>query len=141
MRAAFLPTPCMSALRNRRLKQHEVSARLARVQPDNRAALGSECETFRLAVQIAEPPRIDERCGAAARCQIIKPRNSGRLVTEQIETAIRTYLEVTEVSASFGQCLVGKPNCQSDEPLTAFFNRPPRAARKCTATDYAARPS
>ena len=99
-----------ASLRNRRLKQHKVSARLARVQPDDRATLSSECETFRLAVQIAEPPRIEERRGAAARWQIIKPRNCGRLVTEQIEAAIRTYLEVTEVSAGLGQCLIGEPD-------------------------------
>src|SRR5262245_16335246 len=124
-----------AALRNRRLKQHEVSARLARVQPDDRATLGSECETFRLAVQIAEPPRIDERRGAAASWQIIEPRDCGRLVTEQIETTIRADLEVTEVCAGFGQCLVGKPDRESNELVTAFFDRPPRAARKCTAAD------
>src|SRR5262245_29522883 len=106
-----------AGLRNRRLKQHEVSARLARVQPDDRATLGSECKTFRLAVQIAEPPRIDERSRAAARREIIKPRDCGRLVTEQIEVAIWTYLEITEVTAGFGQCLVGMPNCESNEPV------------------------
>jgi hypothetical protein len=56
--------------------------------------LCGECKTFRLAIQIAEPPRINERCGAATRREIIEPRNCGGLVTEQIETTIRTNLEV-----------------------------------------------
>jgi hypothetical protein len=70
--------PLASALlRNRRLKQHEVSARLARVQPNDRATLSGESETFRLAVQIAERPRIEERRGATTRREIIEPRNCG----------------------------------------------------------------
>ncbi|MFZ1189855.1 MAG: hypothetical protein WAO16_12840, partial [Pseudolabrys sp.] len=89
-------------LRNRWLKQDEVSARLARVEPDDRTTLCGECETFRLAIRIAEPPRIEERGDAATRREIIEPRNRGGLVTEQIEAAIRTYLEVTEVGADFG---------------------------------------
>ena len=101
-------------LRNRRLKQDEISARLARVKPDDRTTLGGECETFRFAIQIAQPPRIKERSGAATRREIIEPRNRGGLVTEQIEAAIRTDLEVTEVGAGFGQCLVGKPDCESN---------------------------
>src|SRR5262245_1642330 len=132
MNPLLCPFPS-AALGNRRLKQHEVSARLARVQPDDRATLGSECKTFRLAVQIAEPPRIDERRGAAARRQSIKPRDCGRLVAEQIKAAIRTYLEITEVSAGFGQCLVGEPDCDSNELVMALFNRPPLAARKGAA--------
>ena len=56
----------------------------------------------RLAIQIAELPRFNERSGAASRREIIEPRNRGGLVTEQIEAAIRTYLEVTEVGAGFG---------------------------------------
>src|SRR6516162_4054933 len=45
-------------LRNRRLQQDEISALLARVEPNYRATLCSECKTFRLAIKIAEPPRI-----------------------------------------------------------------------------------
>jgi hypothetical protein len=86
------------------LKQHEVSAGLARVEPDDRTTLCGKRETFRLAIQIAEPPRIEERGSAATRRETIEPRNRGGLVTEQIEAAIRTYLEVTEVGAGFGQC-------------------------------------
>src|SRR5262249_19596474 len=51
--------------RNRRLQQDKISARLARVEPDDRTTLCGECETLRLAIQIAEPPRIKERSGAA----------------------------------------------------------------------------
>ena len=35
--------------------------RLAGVEPDDRTILCGECETFRLAIQIPEPPRIEER--------------------------------------------------------------------------------
>ena len=83
--------PHVLRVRNRRLKQHKVSARLARVQPDDRMPLCGKCETFRLAIQIAERPRIAERRGAAPRREIIEPREPGGLVTEQIEAAIRTY--------------------------------------------------
>ena len=82
--------------------------------------LCGKCETLWLAIQIAEPPRIDERRGAAPRREIIEPRQRGGLVTEQIEAAIWTYREVTEVGAGFGQCLVGKPDCESNEPMAAF---------------------
>ena len=43
--------------------------------------LRGECETFRLAVQIVEPPRIKERSGAATRREITEPSNRGGLVT------------------------------------------------------------
>src|SRR5262245_52470392 len=99
-------------LRNRRLQQDEISARLARVEPDDRTTLCGECKAFRLAIQIAEPPPIKERSGTTTR---IEPRNRAGLVTEQIEATIWTYFEVTEVSAGFGQCLVGKPDCESNE--------------------------
>ena len=122
-------------LRNRRLQQDEISARLARVECDDRATLCGERETFRLAIQIAEPPRIKERSGAATRRETIEPRNREGLITEQIEATIRTYFEVTEVGAGFGQCLVGKPDCESNEPVVSFFNRPPLAVRQCTAVD------
>ena len=102
------------------LKQHEVSARFASVEPDDRMTLCGKCETFRLAIQIAEWPRIAERRGATPRREIIEPRERGGLVTQQIEAAIRTYSEVTEVGAGFGQCLVGKPDCESNEPMSAF---------------------
>jgi co-chaperonin GroES (HSP10) len=65
--------------------------------------LCGECKTFWLAIQIVEPPRINERCGAATRREIIEPRNCGGLVTEQIETTIRTSFEITEVGAGLGQ--------------------------------------
>jgi hypothetical protein len=116
-------------LGNRRLKQDKVSARLARVEPDDRTTLCGECETFRLAIQIAQPPRIEQRSSAATHRKIIEPRNRAGLVTEQIEAAIRTDLEVTEVGAGCGQCLVGTPDCESNEPVVASFDRPPLAAR------------
>ena len=57
---------------------------------------GEPQATFRLAIQVAEPPRIKERSGAAPRREVIEPRNRGGLVTEQIEATIRTYFEVAE---------------------------------------------
>jgi hypothetical protein len=36
-----------------------------------------ECETFRLATQFAEPPRIKERSDVATRREFIEPRNRG----------------------------------------------------------------
>ena len=102
-RRLVIPTATATPLGNGWLKQHKVSARLARVEPDDRMALSGKCETLRLAIQIAEPPRVKERRGAAPRGKIIQPRYCGGLVTEQIEIAIRPYLEVTEVSAGFGQ--------------------------------------
>jgi hypothetical protein len=92
-------------------------------------------ETFRLAIQITEPPGIKERSGAATRREIIEPCNRGRLVTEQIKVTIRTHFEVTEVAAGFGQCLVGNPDCESNEPVVPFFDRPPLAVRQCAAAD------
>jgi hypothetical protein len=91
-------------------------------------------ETFRLAIQITEPPGIKERSGAATR-RVIEPCNRGGLVTEQIKVTIRTYFEVTEVAAGFGQYLVGKPDCESNEPVVPFFDRPPLAVRQCAAAD------
>jgi hypothetical protein len=35
-----------------------------------------------------------------------------------IEKAV--YFEVTEVGAGFGQCLVGEPDCESNEPVIAL---------------------
>ena len=70
---------------------------------------------------------IKERSGAATRREIIEPCNRGGLVTEQIKVTIRTYFEVTEVGAGFGQYLVGKPDCESNEPVVPFFDRPPLA--------------
>jgi hypothetical protein len=69
------------------------------------------------------------------RREIIEPRNRGRLVTEQIKAAIRTYLEVAEVGAGFGKRLVWKPDCEGNESVAAFFNRPPLAVRQCAAAD------
>ena len=91
--------------------------------------LRGECETFRLTIQIAEPPRINERSRAAARREITEPSNRGGLVTEQIEATIRTYLKVAEVGAGFGQCLIGKPARERNEPVNPLFNRPPLAVR------------
>jgi hypothetical protein len=108
----------------------------ARLSPDPRR----KCETLRLAIQIAEPPRIKKRGGAAIRREITQPRNRGGLVTEQIEPTIRTYFQVTEIRAGFGQCLVGQPDCESNETVVSFFNRPPLAIRKCAAVDQAPRP-
>jgi hypothetical protein len=69
-------------LRNRRLQQNEISARLPRIEPDDRTTLRRECETFRLAINIAELPRIEERRGPATRRETIEPRNRGGLVTK-----------------------------------------------------------
>jgi len=80
-----------------------------------------------------EPPRIKERSGAATRWEIIEPRNRGGLVTEQIKEIIWTYFEVTEVGAGFGQRLVGKPDCESNEPVVPFFNWPSLTGRQCAA--------
>src|SRR5262249_55137948 len=113
----------------------EISRGGGGAEPDDPTPLWGECETLRLAIQIAEPPRIKERSGAATRREIIEPRNRGGLITEQIEATIRTYFEVTEVGAGFGQYLVGKPDCESNEPVVPFFNRPPLALRQCTAAD------
>ena len=44
------PLATAAQLSNGRLKQDEVSARLARVKPDDRATLRAECETFGLAI-------------------------------------------------------------------------------------------
>src|SRR6516164_8089329 len=96
-----LPLGTAAQRRNRRVKQDEVSARLARVKPDDRTTQRGECETFRLAIEIAEPPCLEERRGPATRWQVIEPRNRRRLVTEKIEAAVRTDLEVTEVGAGF----------------------------------------
>src|SRR5262249_2287436 len=128
-----------AAQRNRRLQQDEISARLARVEPDDRTPLCGECETFRLAIQVTEPPRIKKRCGAATRRQIIELRNREGLVTEQIEVTIRTYVEVTEVGAGSDQGLVGTPDCESYEAVVPFLDRPPLAVRQGTAADQAPR--
>src|SRR5215831_16252660 len=55
-----LPLATAAQRRNRRVKQDEVSARLARVKPDDRTTQRGECETFRLAIEIAEPPCLEE---------------------------------------------------------------------------------
>ena len=104
-----------------------------RVATRHRTTVCGECETFRLAIQIAELPRIKERSGAATCREIIEPRNRGGFVTEQIEGTIRTYFEVTEVGAGFGQCLVGTPDCESNETVVPSFDRPPLAVRQCAA--------
>jgi hypothetical protein len=117
-------------------------ARLARIEPNDRTTLGGECETFRLAIHIAEPPRIKERSGAATRREIIDPRYRGRLVAGQIAVTIWTFFEVAKVGAGLGQCFVGKPDCERDEPVRSSFIRhrspsaraPPRtkpADREC----------
>ena len=74
--------------------------------------------------------RIKKRNGAATRRQIIEPCNRGGLVTERIKVTIRTYFEVTEVGSGFGQCLVGKPDCESNEPVVPFLigHRSPSAS-------------
>ena len=71
-RSLDLLLPCASALLcfvslataaqlcNRRVKQDKVSPRLARVKPDDRTTQRGECETFRLAIEIAEPPCFEE---------------------------------------------------------------------------------
>jgi len=64
----------------------------------DRTTLCGECETFRLAIKITEQPRIKKRSGAAARREIIEPRDRGGLVAERIETAIATYFEITMVA-------------------------------------------
>jgi hypothetical protein len=44
------PLGTAAQLRNGRLEQDEVPARLARVKPHDRTTLRAECETFRLAI-------------------------------------------------------------------------------------------
>ena len=99
-----LPLATAAQRRNRRVKQDEVSARLARVKTDDCTTQRAECETFRLAIEIAEPPRFEEPSSPPTRWQVIEPRNRRRLVAEKIEAAVRADLEVTEVGAGF-DCL------------------------------------
>jgi hypothetical protein len=122
-------------LGNWRLQQDEISARLARVESNDRTTLPGKCETFRLTIQIAELPRIKEHSVAATRREIIEPRNRAGFVTKQIEVTVRTYFEIAYFGAGFGQCLIGKPNCESNEPVVPFFDRPPLAVRQCPAAD------
>ena len=98
-------------------------ARLARIEPDDRMTLCGECEPFRLAIQIAEPPRIKERSAAAARREIIEPRNSGGFVAEQIEATIGTNFEVTEVGAGLASIL-SPLHEHSEEGVAKLFGRP-----------------
>src|SRR6516162_6013059 len=130
-----LPLATAAQLRYRRVKQDEVSARLARVKPDDRTTQRGECETFRLAIEIVEPPCLEEPSSPPTRWELIEPRNCGRLVTEKIEAAVRTDLEVTEVSTGFGKCLVWKPEREGNESVVASFDRPPLAIRQCAAAD------
>src|SRR5260221_7513403 len=97
---SLFSTPHVLRVRDRWLKQHEVSARFARVEPDDRMTLCGKCETLWLAIQIAEPPCIAERRGAAPRREIIEPHQRGGLVTEQIEATIWTYREAAQVLVS-----------------------------------------
>ena len=101
-----LPLATVAQRRNRWVKQNDVSARLARVKPDDRTTQRGECETFRLAIEIAEPPCLEESRSPPTRWQVIEPRNRRRLVAEKIEAAVRADLEVTEVGAGFGKSLV-----------------------------------
>ena len=86
---------------NRRLEQDKISARLARVDPDNRVTLCGERKTFQLAIQIVEPPRINERRGATTRREIIEPRNCGGLVTEQMEIRMTSRPRATRGTGSY----------------------------------------
>ena len=99
-----LPLATVAQRRNRWVKQNEVSARLTRVKPDDRTTQRGESETFRLAIEIAEPPCLEESRSPPTRGQVIEPRNRRRLVAEKIEAAVRADLEVTEVGAGF-DCL------------------------------------
>src|SRR6516164_383291 len=130
-----LPLAVAAQLRNRRVKQDEVSACLARVKPDDRTTQRGECETFWLAIEIADPPRLKEARSSPTRWQLIEPRNCGRLVTEKIEVPIGTDLEVTEVSTGFGKYLVWAPNREGNKTVVAFVNRPLLAVRQCAAAD------
>src|SRR6516225_7870237 len=85
-----LPLATAAQRRNRRVKQDEVSACLTRVKPDDRTTQRGECETFRLAIEIADQPCLEESRSPATRRQVIEPRNCGRLVTEKIQAAIGT---------------------------------------------------
>jgi hypothetical protein len=69
-------------LRHCRLQQDEISTRLARVEADYRVTLWGECEAFRLATEIAEPPRIEERGDPATFRKIIETRNREGLIAE-----------------------------------------------------------
>jgi hypothetical protein len=121
--------------RNRRLEPNEILAGLSRVEPDNRAPLCSECKTFRFAIEIAQDPRIKERSSSTSRAEIIDPCNRGGLVTEQIEATVWAHFEVTEVGAGFRQYLVGKPDCERNEPVAPILDWPPLAVRQSAASD------
>jgi hypothetical protein len=134
-----LPLATAAQRRNRRITQDEVSARLARVEPDDRTTQRGECETFRLGIQIAELPRLEDSRSPATRRQVIEPRNRGRLVTEKIEAAVQADLEVTEVGAGFDKCFVWTLDREGNEAVAAFVNRPPLAVRQRAAADQALR--
>src|SRR5262249_22647303 len=102
-------------------------------KPDDRSTQRGECETFRLAIEIAEPPCLEESSSPTTRRELIEPRNRGRLVTEKIEAAVGTDLKVTEVDAGFGKGLVWKPNREGNKSVVALVNRPRLAVRQCTA--------
>ena len=65
----------------------------------------------------------------------LDPRDgqSRALVAQQIEIAVWTYLEVTEVGAGFGQSLVGKPSSKRHKSVMAFLSRPPTTVRQTAA--------
>jgi hypothetical protein len=107
--------------RNGRLQQEKISPRLARIESDDRMTLCGEGETFRLAIQIPKLPHIKELRSATTRREIVEARNGGGLVTQQIERTIRTYFEVAEVDAGFGQSPIGTPDCESNEPMVPLF--------------------
>ena len=130
-----LPLATAAQRRNRRVKQDEVSACLARVKPDDRTTQRGECETFWLAIEIVEPPCLEEPSSPPTRWELIEPRNCGRFVTEKIEAAVRADLEVTEVGAGFGKCLVWTPDRESYESVMPILNGPPLAIRKYAAAD------
>src|SRR5262245_50351640 len=70
-------------------------------------------------MQRCRPPRGDR--------QDVQPKRIGHKANKD---TIRPYFEVTEVGAGFGQGLVGKPDCESNEPVVPFLigHRSPSAS-------------
>jgi hypothetical protein len=78
-------------VRNRRLRQNQISARLARVEPDDRTILCGECETFRLAIQIAEPTCVNKCSRTAAGLKMSDGRNRGASILDCSGKAVRFH--------------------------------------------------
>src|SRR5688572_24106721 len=96
--------------RDGRLQQEKISPWLARIESDDRMTLCGEGETFRLAIQIPKLPHIKELRSATTRREIVKARNGGGLVTQQIERPLSNPIPAVKPQTS----VVGG---QTDEEL------------------------